>query len=76
MPVNGSFAPRSGQSQEIRFDPRIGIGGDARTRSRDDSAARRSSHLTGGENGATIVLWNAAIRHTPASLTKTRRLSS
>ena len=40
-------------------------------------AARQGPHLGGGgEKGATIVLWKAAICHIPASLTKTRRLSS
>ena len=38
--------------------------------------ARRSTHLGGGKKGATSVLWKAAICQTPASLTKTRKLSS
>jgi len=60
------------------LDPKPDILGDkgAQKGSVTVGTANRTPHLRGGEKGATSVLWKAAICHTPASLTKTRRLSS
>ena len=62
----GIYPPRSSKRFPA-FDP---------TRAYAAPPVPHSSHLDGGAKGATSVLWKAAICHTPASLTKTRRLSS